>query len=308
MELEPVFDHVARRLGAELIGFHKLEGGSSANVWRLDLIHGGQDWPVVFREHQPGEIKVGDLDNPGALGDAGAAIARKEYHLLQRLGELNFPIAAPLYLDDTNRFLVTEFVVGDPFVDPSEVTSALDQMVDLLVRLHRLDVQSLEGVELTAPEDPIARLSTCLPESDSGSQLGSLLKDRSIRVHSNPAVLIHGDYWPGNVLWADGKLAALIDWEDAWLGDPLADLACARVELLCQYGHGAMEYFTHRYLDSETQLDTWSLPGWECYVSATALASMHLWGLDPAEETRRRSLTESFFNRAVARLKNSQSP
>ena len=43
----------------------------------------------------------------------------------------------------------------------------------------------------------------------------------------NPPALLHGDYWPGNILWKDGRLAAVIDWEDACLGDPLVDLAMA---------------------------------------------------------------------------------
>lgn len=38
-----MFDHVATQLDAELGEFHKLKGGSSSNVWPLDLIHAGQN-------------------------------------------------------------------------------------------------------------------------------------------------------------------------------------------------------------------------------------------------------------------------
>ena len=62
--------------------------------------------------------------------------------------------------------------------------------------------------------------------------------------HRNPAVLLHGDFWPGNTLWRDGKLVAVIDWEDAALGDPLADLARSRLEVLWAYGGDAMHAFT----------------------------------------------------------------
>jgi aminoglycoside phosphotransferase (APT) family kinase protein len=34
------------------------------------------------------------------------------------------------------------------------------------------------------------------------------------------------------VLWRDGRIVAVIDWEDAQVGDPLADLANTRLELL----------------------------------------------------------------------------
>ena len=293
MEQERLFAQIAHALDAELVGSAQLEGGSSANVWRLDLDRGqgaGIE-TVVFRQHPPGDVT-----------GHSAGIARKEFQLLERLLQLGFPVAAPRYLDDQHRCLVTEFVGGDSFVDPTALTSALDQMVDLLVRLHALDVSSLAGIDLTNLENPIERLRSCLPDSSNGRRLGALLDSDAFVVHLNPTVLIHGDYWPGNVLWNHGRLAALIDWEDAWLGDPLADLACARVELLCQFGRPAMEHFTDRYLDQAPRLDIRSLPLWECYVSATALASMHLWGLDAADEAQRRSLTRSFFDRAVTMI------
>jgi hypothetical protein len=59
VELELLFDHVARQLDAALVGFRKLEGGSSADVWRLDLLQAGQDRPVVLRQHQASGIKAG---------------------------------------------------------------------------------------------------------------------------------------------------------------------------------------------------------------------------------------------------------
>lgn len=39
-------------------------------------------------------------------------------------------------------------------------------------------------------------------------------------------VLIHGDLWPSHILWdrQDHRPTAVIDWEDARLGDPAADL------------------------------------------------------------------------------------
>jgi aminoglycoside phosphotransferase (APT) family kinase protein len=99
---------------------------------------------------------------------------------------------------------------------------------------------------------------------------------------------------------------AVIDWEDARLGDPLADLATARVELLCRYGDEAMEQFTNQYLAAHDaiigRLRLDSLALWELYVSAAALATMADWGLEPAEEAQRRRRTERFFERAARQL------
>jgi len=77
----------------------------------------------------------------------------------------------------------------------------------------------------------------------------------------NAPALLHGDYWPGNILWQAGRLAAVIDWEDAELGDPLADLAISRLIFYGFYGREAMQAFTRQYL-AKTAIDPRSLPYW----------------------------------------------
>ena len=39
-------------------------------------------------------------------------------------------------------------------------------------------------------------------------------------------VLVQGDTGPGNFMYRDGEIVAVVDWELAHLGDPLEDLAC----------------------------------------------------------------------------------
>src|SRR5687767_2566978 len=87
-----------------------------------------------------------------------------------------------------------------------------------------------------------------LPPTKVGGQVRAALASGALARLQNHSVVLHGDYWPGNVMWRQRSLVAVIDWEDACLGDPLADLATARVELLCRYGAEAMERFTTRYL------------------------------------------------------------
>ena len=64
---------------------------------------------------------------------------------------------------------------------------------------------------------------------------------------SNRSVLLHGDFWPGNILWKDGQLVGIIDWENAAVGDPLADVANSRLEMLWAFGNDAMQSFTSQY-------------------------------------------------------------
>lgn len=286
-----VFDEVARRLGAELVAYDRLTGGSSADVWRLDITDGSGSQSVVYRHHEPGELK-----------DHGGGVAHKEFHLLERLHEHTFPVPKPLLVDAAERMLVTEFVVGDSSVTSTGLPDAVEQMVELLVRLHSFDVTLLDHDLVPALEDPIERLPDVLPETEACRRLRDALEGGAIERRTGRTALVHGDYWPGNLLWHDGHIAALIDWEDACIGDPLADLACARLELLCAYGDEATARFTHDYGERVGGLDVRSLGVWDAYVAATALASMHLWGLDEAAEADRRTATNRFLEPAVADL------
>lgn len=289
-----MFEALAGRLGAELVAATELTGGSSADVWRLDLrYHDGAVGSVVSRRHDSGELAE-------AKGKDTTTAAR-EFALIGMLAERGHAVPDALLLDADQNLLVTSFVDGTDQVAEAQLDDALTQMVTFLVTLHGLATDALTDVPLALLENPVDALPRYLPESDAGARLGQMLDAQMLAYSAAKPSLIHGDYWPGNVLWSQGQLAAVIDWEDAALGDPLADLATARCELLCQYGQHACDSFTEQYL-AATDADTTQLSIWDAYVSATALSSMHLWGLDADEEARRRALTHRFFSNAVAAL------
>ncbi len=55
-------------------------------------------------------------------------------------------------------------------------------------------------------------------------RLARLLVERQPR--PGPPVLVHGDYHFGNMLFDGGRVAAVVDWEIAQLGQPLLDPCC----------------------------------------------------------------------------------
>ena len=293
------FGKIAEQLGGELVNFEPLLGGSSAIVHALDIeLAGGEVRRVVVRQHPSDHFK----------GHANT-VAVKEFAVLNQLHTLGFAVARPLLFDQEQAWLVTDWVSGSSDVAASNLDSALEQMAAFLVALHQLDPLGLEVETFDELEDPLVSIGEYLPDTPTGIAVAKRISEATVGFEGNVSLasnqrrLVHGDYWPGNVLWRNGQLAAVIDWEDAQLGDPLADLAGARVELLCQYDERAMDYFTDLYLQGN-QLDLSALPIWEAYVSASALATMHLWGLDPVELQRRRACTSAFFDPAAAALLN----
>jgi Ser/Thr protein kinase RdoA (MazF antagonist) len=106
--------------------------------------------------------------------------------------------------------------------------------------------------------------------------------------------LLHGDFWPGNTVWRDGRLVAVIDWEEAAFGDPLADLAVSRLDILWIFGLSAMNDFTQQYR-SVTGINVINLPYWDLYAALRPASHIAEWAAvypplgrpDITEETMR---------------------
>jgi aminoglycoside phosphotransferase (APT) family kinase protein len=110
---------------------------------------------------------------------------------------------------------------------------------------------------------------------------------------------LHGDVWPGNLLWRRGRLQAVIDWEDAAIGDPLADLANARLELFIAQGEDAMAALTRHYL-ALSEIDAAALPLWDLWAALRPIAGLPGWGLAPEVERRLQERHRAFTDRAMA--------
>jgi aminoglycoside phosphotransferase (APT) family kinase protein len=281
-----------------VLAVRPLAGGVSADVFAVDIETPAVRRRVVFRRHPADGLKHHD-----------ESVIAKEFRLLTALHGQGLEVTEPYLYDGDDidgPYLVVEWIEGSTTVENDDLPRALEQMADFLARLHALDQSVLPLDDLAPIEDPRRAVVPYLPATEIGERVLAALESADLGdVVARPTrvVLLHGDYWPGNVIWRDGRLCAVIDWEDACLGDPLADLATARVELLCQYGPDAMDQFTERYLAAAVQRSgsvvLESLPVWEVYVSAAALAKMGEWGLPPEDEARRRRLTAQFFERAA---------
>jgi aminoglycoside phosphotransferase (APT) family kinase protein len=108
--------------------------------------------------------------------------------------------------------------------------------------------------------------------------------------------LVHVDYWPGNVLWDCGRIAAIVDWEEAAYGAPGIDVAYCRMEMfLSGMGHMA-DVFLETY-EAEAGQHVANLGFWE--LAATARPMFHSKGWiteSPAKEAFR-----SFIANAIKR-------
>lgn len=243
--------------GSRLLRTWRLKGGISAAMTALEIENPDcQRSKWVVRRHGP----VDRAQNPH--------IAADEFRLLHILQEANVAAPRPLHLDPSGvifptPYLVLEYVEGEPEFAPSDLADCIRQMAAHLARIHRVDgtrwdLTFLPRQTAGCSADLDTR-PTRIDDSLDEGRIRAALAAAGPPPQRDAFVLLHGDFWPGNTLWYNNRLAAVIDWEDARLGDPLVDLANSRLEIAWIFGIEACQWFTQHYR-SQMDVDLTHLP------------------------------------------------
>ncbi|MBV9714651.1 MAG: phosphotransferase family protein [Solirubrobacterales bacterium] len=143
-------------------------------------------------------------------------------------------IGAPFYVMELIEGEVITSSLPAPLHTPGEANRIADELIDALVELHAVDwaAVGLEGFGKPTGylERQLRRFGGLWEhnrtrELPAFEQVGSWLAAH--RPESPPATVVHGDYRLGNTIYAGdapARLLAILDWEMATIGDPLADL------------------------------------------------------------------------------------
>ena len=179
----------------------------------------------------------------GQLLPSAHAVDR-EYRLIGALHPLGFPVARPYALcADTDVigaiFYVMELVSGRAYTNGAlpEFDAVMrcrmyEQLVDTLADLHNIDPVAAGLGDFGKPgnyfERQVARWTRQYRDSqtDDLPEMERLIEylPKSLPSQSRTSI-VHGDYRIDNVLFDDGTLKAVLDWELATLGDPVADFS-----------------------------------------------------------------------------------
>ncbi len=301
MEEDTKFEQVVHKLEpqSKLLRAWELKGGVSAQVTALEIARpDGQTKTMIVRQHGARDLK----HNP--------RIAADEFNLLQFVHAAGLAAPEPYYLDQSGEifstpYLVIEYVEGKPEFAPTNLSDYILQCATHQSSIHRIDGSQPALSFLPQQAQKYFRKLRERPANIDESLNEGRIRDALEAVwplpRRNPSVLLHGDFWPGNLLWQDGQLAAVIDWEDAAIGDPLADLANSRLELLWAFGLDAMHSFTHHY-QAMTTLDFTYFPYWDLCAALRPIAGIAEWGLDEATERRMRERHGWFVEKAFEKL------
>ncbi len=287
-----------------LVRARALTGGVSAQVTRIDAAEpGGAVDSLVVRQYGAANLR------------SDPRVAAHEYQLLTLLHAAGLQVPRPRLADESRRIvpvpcLIIDFVDGATITEPAQVAGPraafTGQLAAALASIHQAGVARSDVPHLAEIRGLATTRIGTWPTSPDDALDEAAVRAALARIwpppQANPAVLLHGDYWPGNTLWQRGTLVCVIDWEDAVLGDPLADVANARMELTMAFGPTAAADFTDQYRALVPALDLTALPHWDLYAALRHAGRMPSWGLSPADLARLRAGHREFTAQALAQF------
>lgn len=170
----------------------------------------------------------------------------REFRVISALADTDVPVARAVALCDDRDVMGAPFYlmsyVDGVVLDQPDALAALtpelarhtcEQLIDTLVALHAVDPASVGLADFGKPEGFLARQvkrwtmqfeASRTEERPAFAQAVERLTS-TLPEQSAPAI-VHGDYRLTNVMFERdyGRIAAVVDWEMATLGDPLTDV------------------------------------------------------------------------------------
>jgi len=211
--------------------------------------------------------------------------SEREFKLLEVLARASFPAPRPLLVDAEGGPFGTPTVVmsrlpGRPVLAPRDLPGYLRQIAHTLADLHRLPTHELGF--LRDQRERVARVLSTHPETDDALQLqiwkAAVAEWSRISQLDEQRVLVHGDYWPGNLLWVRDRLVGVVDWEQPRLGDLAKDVATCRGDLWVLFGQAAADDFLGEY-ERAANSKVNDLRFWELFISTEAVREMPQWAV-----------------------------
>ena len=265
---------------AKLISWQVMKGGSSTDVFLLKI-------------QQKNEILKYVLRTQGSKPAENST--KVEFALLNSLYLQNIPVSRPIYLDTScniidKPFMIMTYLDGDIDSPDNKDLNSISKMVEALKVIHGIDVSALPKLSLRI--DPLSNIETLLPSGAKWDDLKTFLLSLSSQRYKGKSVLLHGDFWSGNILWENNEIVGILDWEYAAFGDPLYDLAVTSLEMRYQYGERGMEQCKSFYGKS-FELDNYRLSLWLIFIAASTHYHIKSWNL--SEERKERIKNESLL-------------
>lgn len=180
------------------------------------------------------------LDRSSRADDGDPYSTTRETDVYLALQETEIPVPRIHAVHDLPEAVLSDRSEGETWFsrirDPEEQLSVASDFITHLAAMHRLDPEKLDIPALGKPSSAREHVQQELdawqaiyesygPHRDPLIEFSFDWLRRNVPDYDAPIVLVQGDTGPGNFLYGDGKVQAILDFELSHWGDPMDDLA-----------------------------------------------------------------------------------
>jgi aminoglycoside phosphotransferase (APT) family kinase protein len=221
---------IEETVGGRVVLSDRKPGGARKEAWFIDVERPDSTVAELFLRY--------DRSDPLLTKDPWTL--HREATVYLALQGTAVPVPRVLGVHQVHQAMLSERLVGENWfsriVDPKEQEATASDFMTKLAALHHLDPSELDLPKFPTPTTVAEAVSHELDEWDRllaerGGDPDPALSfsldwlRRNTPDYDGPVVLVQGDTGPGNFMFANGRVVAVVDWELAHLGDPMEDLA-----------------------------------------------------------------------------------
>jgi aminoglycoside phosphotransferase (APT) family kinase protein len=220
---------IGEQAGGVVTATKRVPGGASREAWFVDVDCDGVTRPLFLRYSR--------VERPP---DTVFLPLRMEAEVFMALQDTDVTVPRTLAVHPDHEAMLSERVSGETWFyrirDPDEQVRVAQDFIRNLAALHRLDPRKLAlpsfGPVKTAREhalDEVANMRRRATGPD--GSIDPLVRlsldwlERNVPDYEEPVVFVQGDTGPGNFMYEDGRVTAVVDWELSHFGDPMDDIA-----------------------------------------------------------------------------------
>jgi aminoglycoside phosphotransferase (APT) family kinase protein len=229
---------------------------------RVRQFHGGMSNPTFLLETDGGARRFVMRKQPPGTLLASAHQVDREFRVMRALAGTDVPAPPARALCRDRAVIGTDFYVMDhvpgriltdaslPDFEASDRAALYDDFGRVLANLHQIDPAAIGLADFGRPGDFVARQLARFTRQyrDAETEMIPAMEALIERLPGlapggSRIAIVHGDYKLGNVMIhpTQPRIVAVLDWELATLGDPLADLAYSAFPWRRIYGADAPE-------------------------------------------------------------------
>ncbi|MCB8976146.1 MAG: phosphotransferase family protein [Ardenticatenaceae bacterium] len=187
--------------------------------------------------------------------------AERECKALALCQKHHIPVPTPLLLDKSGELLgspgiVTSFVPGQQLIQPTDEVTWVAELGQTLAKIHAIPLTENDLRFMLDGNDEVVwflrheKTKEEMFTHPDGRITWQAVYDLLPTIQPTPPALMHIDYWLGNILWQEGRITAVLDWEEASYGNPGYDVAYLRLELAMLGGETLADAFLAAYVQA----------------------------------------------------------